>query len=183
MNQATNVSGTDEHCVENYPPVNRSVNPWWRAAAIFFAVLLALAGTASWSMFEVLKAQIAHLQTRIQAVPQIRYLAVLTDEQHAPAMLVTLDPQDGALQLQRLNAVTEGREDSMQLWSVPATGQPHSLGVLQSRASTLRLPGDEKSLADKAQLAISVEDKGGVTEAKGPRLPYLFKGMVIQKAL
>ena len=183
MNQETNVSGTDEHCVENYPPVNRSVNPWWRAAAIFFAVLLALAGTASWSMFEVLKAQIAHLQTRIQAVPQIRYLAVLTDEQHAPAMLVTLDPLDGALQLQRLNDVIEGSTQSLQLWAVPANGQARSLGVLPSNGKTLRLPANDQALADVAQLAISVEKKDGADSPSAPRLPYLFTGALVQKAI
>ena len=43
-------------------------------------------------------------------------------------MLVTLDPQEGALQIQRLNSVLEGREESMQLWALPAGGKPQSLG-------------------------------------------------------
>jgi anti-sigma-K factor RskA len=167
-----------------HPLTSRTVSPWWRAGAFFLAILLAVAITAGFSMFEVFKAQIENLQTKLQTLPQTRYIAVLTDDQQLPAMLVTFDPHDGALQLQRLNAVSEGREDSMQLWALPAhNGKPRSLGVLESKGRTLRLPASEKSLPGMTQLAISVEDKGGVAEIKGPRLPYLFKGHLVQKAL
>ena len=60
---------------------------------------------------------------------------------------------------------------------------PRSLGVLDSSGKTHQLRVDEASLAPVTQLAISVEDKGGVPEARGPRLPYLFTGALVQKAL
>jgi anti-sigma-K factor RskA len=143
-----------------------------------------MAITAGFSMFEVFKAQIENLQTKLQTLPQTRYIAVLTDDQQLPALLITLDPHDGALQVQRLNAVSEGREDSMQLWALPAhNAKARSLGVLESKGKTLRLPAKETSLSGITQLAISVEDKGGVSESIGPRLPYLFKGHLVQKAL
>ena len=100
-----------------------------------------------------------------------------------PAMLVTMNLQDNEMQIQRLNAVTEGREDSMQLWALSDGDPARSLGVLQSKGKTLRLPATERDFASATRLAISVEDKGGVTQAKGPRLPYLFTGSVVQKAL
>ena len=149
---------------------NRTVSPWWRAATIFFAVLMLIAATTGVSMFEQFKAQIQHLQTQVQQVPHIRYIAVLTDAQNAPALLVTLDPQDGALQVQRLNAVAEGREDSMQLWALSANDRPRSLGVLAARLDTLRLPVKEADLTGVLQLAISVEDKGGVAERHQPAI-------------
>jgi anti-sigma-K factor RskA len=71
----------------------------------------------------------------------------------------------------------------MQLWALPAEGKPVSLGVLGSSGKTLRLPAHEKTLLDIPQLAISVENKGGVEQGSSPRLPYLFKGAVVQKAL
>ena len=71
---------------------------------------------------EQFKAQLVHLQAKLKSVPQVRYVAVLLDDKAAPALLVTFAPQEGALQLQRLNAVKEGREDSMQLWALPAGG-------------------------------------------------------------
>lgn len=155
----------------------------WRAATIACLLVMAIAITTGVSMFEQFKAQIAHLQTKLQTTSQIKYIAVLLDDRQAPAMLITLDPQDGALQIQRLNSVAEGREDTMQVWALPKTGKPRSLGILVSAGKTLRLAASEKTLADAAQLAISVENRGGVSESAGPRLPYLFSGAVVQKAL
>jgi anti-sigma-K factor RskA len=144
---------------------------------------MAFATATGVSMFEQFKAQVNQLQTKLKNVAQIKFIAVLTDDKMAPALLVTLDPQDDALQIQRLNSVAEGREDSMQLWALAADGKPRSLGVLGSSGKTLRLPATEKTLADVPELAISVEAKGGVEQGRGPRLPYLFKGAVVQKAL
>jgi anti-sigma-K factor RskA len=134
-------------------------------------------------MFEQFKAQLHHLQTQLQSTAQIKYIAVLLDESQAPAMLITLAPQEGALQIQRLNDVTEGRADSMQLWALAANGQPRSLGILERTGKTLRLTANDKTLVDVSQLAISVENKGDTTQDSQPSLPYLFKGAVVQKAL
>jgi anti-sigma-K factor RskA len=164
-------------------PARTGVSPWWRAGAITLAVLLAtvIAGTAS--MFEQFKAQISHQQQQLAQQPQIRTLAVLLDTTQSPALLVTQDPASGVLQLQRLNGVKEGREDSMQLWALRQGQAPLSLGVLSSKAGTLTLPAKADALQGVAQLAISVEDKGGVPSERGPRLPYLFQGAVVQKAI
>ena len=96
----------------------RGVSAWWRALAIFLLVTLFIAWATSASMVEQLKAQIAHLQTKVAAVTQVQYLSVLLDDRHMPALLVTADTQGSVLQLQRLNEVREGREDSMQLWAL-----------------------------------------------------------------
>lgn len=176
----TNITNTS---TEPIVQVDRRVSPWWRATAYLLAIVLAIGVTATFSMYEVFKTQITHLQGKLITVPQIRYIAVLTDDQLAPAILVTLDPQEKAFQIQRLNAVTEGREDTMQLWALGVSGKPESLGVLESKGKTLQLPTSAKLLQGVAQLAISVEDKGGVPNSKGPRLPYLFKGPLVEKAL
>lgn len=161
----------------------RSVSPWWRALAIFLVIVCLIGWAAGASMIEQLKAQIGHLQARVAAVPQIRHIAVLLDDQQQPALLVTMDPQTGFLQLQRLNEVKEGREDSMQLWALEGDKPPRSLGVIESKYKTLQLPAQAAALAGVGQLAISVENKGGVPEAQGPRLPWLFKGALVQKAI
>lgn len=163
------------------PPISHGA--WWRAATIACLLVMAIAVATGVSMFEQFTAQIQHLQTKLQNTAQIKYIAVLLDDQQAPALLVTLDPQDGALQIQRLNSVAEGRDDTMQLWALPANGKPRSLGILASAGKTLRLAGNDTTLADVPQLAISVESKGGVAPGSSPRLPYLFKGAVVQKAL
>lgn len=156
---------------------------WWRAATIFCVVVIAFATATGISMYEQFTAQITHLQSKLLSIPQIKYIAVLQDEQQAPAMLVTLDPQENTLQIQRLNSMLEGREDTMQLWALPTSGAPRSVGILASTGKTLRLPASEKMLADVSRFAISVESKGGAEPGKGPLLPYLFKGAVVQKAL
>lgn len=134
-------------------------------------------------MFEQFKAQVQHLQGQLKDTAQIKYIAILVDANQAPAVLVTMALQDNALQLQRLNSVTEGREDTMQLWALSDGDPARSLGVLESKGKTLRLTATERDFASATRLAISVENKGGVTQAKGPRLPYLFTGAVVQKAL
>lgn len=164
-------------------PSPKGVSGWWRAATIVCMVLLSVAVATGFSMFEQFKAQIQHVQVQLKDTAQIKYIAVLTDAQHAPALLVTMALQDNALQVQRLNTVTEGREDSMQLWALSDGDPARSLGVLESKGKTLRLSATERDLASATRLAISVEDKGGVTQAKGPRLPFLFTGAVVQKAL
>lgn len=156
---------------------------WWRAATIICLLVIAVATATGVSMFEQFKAQIHHLQTKLQSTAQIRYIAVLLDNSQAPAMLLTLDPQEGTLQIQRLSNVTEGRADSMQLWALSTNGQPRSLGVLASTGKTLRLPADDQTLVGVTELAISVEDKDAAPLPSRPSLPYLFKGAVVQKAL
>jgi anti-sigma-K factor RskA len=155
---------------------------WWRSATILCLILLILGLATSMSMFEQFKAQVAHLQKQLQTLPQIKYIAVLTDAQGAPGLLVTLDPTENTLVLQRAGNVVEGREDSLQLWAMPATGRPRSLGLLGSN-KTLRIPATESDLRDIPQLAVSVESKGGVADEHGPSGDLLFRGAVIQKAL
>ncbi|MEI8171835.1 MAG: anti-sigma factor [Rhodoferax sp.] len=163
------------------PPIASSA--WWRAATIGCLLIMAFAAATGVSMFEQFTAQVNQLQNKLKDVAQIKFIAVLTDDKQAPALLVTLDPLDNAMQIQRLSSVAEGREDSMQLWALPASGKPIALGVLGSSSKTLRLPATEKTLVNVPQLAISVENKGGAEPGAGPRLPYLFQGAVVQKAL
>jgi anti-sigma-K factor RskA len=169
--------------IDSPSSARRGVSPWWRALAILFLLLLVIGVTTGMSMFEQFKAQLQHVQVQLKNTAQVKYIAILSDDKQAPAMLVTLALQDDALQVQRLNGVTEGGEDSMQLWALSEGDPARSLGVLQSKGKTLRLPVSERDLASATSLAISVENKGGVTQTKGPRLPYLFKGPVIQKAM
>jgi anti-sigma-K factor RskA len=155
----------------------------WRAATVFLLLVMAIALATGMSMFEQFSAQLRHLQTKLDTVHHIKYVAVLLDEAKAPALLVTLDPLEAAWQVQRLNSVVEGGEDTMQLWALPNEGEPRSLGILTRGNKTLSLPVADGALVEVPRLAISVENKGGVEPGVGPRLPYLFEGVLIQKAL
>ena len=155
----------------------------WRIATIICLILLAIASATGMSMMEQFKAQLIHMQTKLKSVPQVRYVAVLLDDKHLPAQLITFDPLDGYLLIQRLNDVKEGQEDSMQLWALDSEDRPLSLGVLTTRIKTAQIPVSDKILSQARGLAISVENKGGVEAGRPPRLPYLFAGALIQKAL
>ena len=169
--------------IDSSTPQPTGPRGYWRASTIFLLLVLAIAITAGWSMFEQFSAQVRDLQQKVQRTAQLQYVAVLLDDKNEPAMLVTQVSGESALQLQRLNAVVEGGEDSMQLWAVPTSGPARSLGVMTAKLKTLRLPATEQMLAEVPRLAISVENKGGVSNSQGPRLPYLFSGSVIRKAL
>ncbi|WP_342616333.1 anti-sigma factor [Rhodoferax sp. GW822-FHT02A01] len=166
----------------NPAPTTRA-GAYWRAGAIALMLLLAVGIAAGISMFEQFVAQIHDLQQKVQKTAQLQYVAVLLDDKGEPAMLVTQMAGENVLQLQRLNAVLEGREDSMQLWALPTSGTPASLGVVQSTIKTPRLEIGEQALTNASRLAISVESRGGVPQSQGPRLPYLFSGALVRKAL
>ncbi|HOE40522.1 MAG TPA: anti-sigma factor [Rhodoferax sp.] len=155
----------------------------WRVATIICLILLAIAAATGVSMMEQFKAQLIHLQTKLKSVPQVKYVAVLLDDKHLPAQLITFDPLDGYLLIQRLNDVKEGQEDSMQLWALDEQDQPLSLGVLTTKIKTAQIPVTDKILSQARGLAISVEKKGGVEAGSPPRLPYLFTGVLIRKTL
>lgn len=161
----------------------KRVSTWWRALAIFLLLVLLLGWATGASMVEQLKAQLGQQQTRLVQVPQVREIAVLLDQRQLPAMLITHDPQQGALLVQRLSEVREGRQDSMQLWALGGDAKPRSLGVIQSKYKTLQMPVTDAVLAGVTQLAISVESKDGVSEQVGPSLPYLFQGWLVKKSI
>lgn len=162
---------------------DRRVSPWWRALAIFLLIVLLLGWAASASMTEQLKAQIQHAQSKLTQQPQITQVAVLVDDKGLPAMLATYTGQENQLQLQRLNEVKEGREDSMQVWAIDSAGQPRSLGIVGSKYKTLQIPVLPADLQNITELGISAENKGGVPAGSPPSLPWLFKGWLVQKAI
>jgi len=153
----------------------------WRLLSIILMMILAVGAASGVSLYEMFGAQITHLQSKLKSAPQVKYVAVLLDAKQQPGILVTLDPQDGFLQLQRLTDIKEGPNDSMQLWA-SSEQTPRSLGVLTPKLRTAQLRISDKALDGVTQLAISVENRGGVEPGTPPLLPYLYTGALIQKA-
>ena len=179
----TDTATATDHNPSVTSPTSRRVSPWWRALAIFLLVVLLIGWAASASMVTQLKAQIQHVQSRLVEVPQIRQVAVLLDNQQQAAMLVTYNPKEGALLVQRLNEVKEGREDSMQVWALAGDAAPRSIGVITSKYKTMQMPVKETDLQGVTEIAVSAENKGGVATGAGPSLPWLFKGWLVQKSI
>ena len=123
-----------------------------------------------------------NLREELRNAPAVRYVAVLQDDRSAASVLVTFDPKQQQLTLQRLGDYAEGADQSLQLWALPPGGVPRSLGVLD-RAPALRLPAAESDVRAVPALAISLEPRGGVPSERGPTGPVLFKGALIEKTL
>ena len=93
-----------------------------------------------------LGAQIDELQAKLSNQPQIEYVAVLNDEQASASMLVTFDPKNRKLTLQRVGGYQEASDKSLQLWALPPGSKPRSLGVL-SQEKLLQLAAGEGDAA------------------------------------
>ncbi len=143
----------------------------WRGAAAAGALATLLAVVVS-----------VNLREQLRSAPAVRYVAVLSDEQATASMLVTFDPKNRQLTLQRVGGYQEAPDKSLQLWALPPGGAPRSLGVL-GRESALRLAASEADVRAVPALAISLEPQGGVPSERGPTGPVLFKGALIEKTL
>lgn len=122
------------------------------------------------------------LKHQLEIAPEVQYVAVLANDKAAPSVLVTFDPKNKQLVLQRLGDFKEGADKSLQLWALPPGGKPRSLGVM-SDAPALKLTAAESQVQAVPALAISLEPKGGVPSDGGPTGPVLFSGPLIEKTL
>lgn len=156
--------------------------PLWRGTAAAGALATVLAVVTAVGLRDQLGADVRRLQAQIASAPQVAYVAVLHDEQASAAMLVTFDPKNRRLTLQRVGGYQEAADKSLQLWALPPGGAPRSLGVL-SHEKLLQLAADQQSVGGVPALAISLEPLGGVPSERGPTGPVLFKGALIQKML
>ena len=110
------------------------------------------------------------------ATPQTSYVAMLSDDQAKPVVVVTGDLLRHQMTVKLVAAQQVASDKSLELWAVPTQGAPRSLGLLAANGSvTLPLPNDA-TLQSIALLAVSLEPKGGSPKADGPSGPIIFKG-------
>jgi anti-sigma-K factor RskA len=157
----------------------------WRGAAAAGALATVLAVVTGFSLrdqLDIRGKQVDELSAQLKIAPKIEYVAVLVDAKSAETMLVTFDSKSQNLVLQRVGDYQEASDKSLQLWALPNSGGPRSLGVLGGD-KVLRLATAEGDVKQVPTLAISLEPKGGVPSAGGPTGPVLFKGALIQKVI
>lgn len=151
----------------------------WRGACAAGVLATATALVTGVNLRNALNQEIRALQARLEAAPRIGYVAVLTDAQATASMLATFDITHQRLDLQRVSGYRETTDRSLQLWALPSSGRPKSLGVL-GEGPILQLTASEGDVSDALALAISLEPKGGVSGERGPTGPVLFKGPLIR---
>jgi len=153
------------------PPAPRPrATGFWRGAALAGGLATVVAFTvAAWTGTEL---------SRLRGAPEIRYVAMLQGDRTGPEMLVTFDARHGTLTLKRLGSYQEGAERSLQLWALPPSGAPRSLGVLDRR-QVVKLAAAPGEVREVPALAISLEPRGGAPAGSGPTGPVLFQGRLV----
>jgi len=126
----------------------RRLNLWrnWSLLATAASVLLAIA-----------------LIVRSGAPVHEQYVAVFNNTEAQPLWLVRADANSGEVSVRAVNAKAPEPNKSFELWVLPATGNPRSLGLLPVGATkAVRLSHEIMSLLANAKgLAVSVEPAGG----------------------
>ena len=171
---------------------------WWRGAGLVAATTAVVAVVAGINLQQevgrqssalalarietsAVQTERAALTARLQAMPNIQYVSVLQNDQSTASMLVTVDRDRNTVTLKRVDGYQEPGDKSLELWALPASGKPQSLGILASDR-TMRIPNAAGQASDAPTLAITLEPKGGAP-GPGPTGPILFKGAMLQTAL
>jgi anti-sigma-K factor RskA len=152
---------------------------WWRMGTIAGALATVAAVGIGLHHSRQLDGQIGQLAQQLKDSPKMEYVAVLSDNKSAASMLVTFDPSKNSLTLKRVDAYKEASGKSLQLWALPASGGPQSLGVLGNE-KVVRISAPASQVITIPMLAISLEPAGGVPSATGPTGPVLFKGALLE---
>lgn len=176
-------------------PVVAAAPGWWASlnlwrgasvAGVAAAVLAVVVGVNSKvevaGQLASLSTQVKDLSAKLAIAPEIKYVAVLADDKADASMLVTFDPKSQKITLKRVGNFREQADKSLQLWAIPQSGGPKSLGVLGTDA-VIRLAATGNDVQQVPVLAISLEAKGGAPAGSGPAGPVLFKGALLETAL
>jgi anti-sigma-K factor RskA len=108
--------------------------------------------------------------------PSYDLVATLTDQQALPALLVKADTGKRLLQVHMVGGAPVPLDRSLQLWAIPKTGAPRSLGVLGTDGRGSFMLATSAIGSDVVVLAISLEPRGGSPDPNGPTGPVLYKG-------
>jgi len=145
--------------------------PWWerlavwRSVAVASLVIAVALGIADW--------------TRSPVRPAASIVVVLAGADAKPALIATASRGDRFLTVKAVANAAPSPGRVFELWALPQTGAPRSLGVIPSGAVVnvpLRLPAGE-SLTDIPSLAVSVEPPGGSPTGQ-PTGPVVYSGTI-----
>jgi anti-sigma-K factor RskA len=110
------------------------------------------------------------------------YLAVLSDPaSRKPMVLVSAARKSDQLWVKTLDPGIHVAGKSLELWALPASGTPRSLGLVSSEEKTmLKLVAvADQSLAEVPALAVSLEPAGGSPTGQ-PTGPVLYAGPCVK---
>lgn len=153
----------------NLPSAHAAWQFWRNESVTFWRSL----GVASSAVAAVLVVVVA---TRTLEAPQLDYIATLADDKAQTALVLTGDSRHQAMTVRVVGAAAVPGDKSLELWAVPKSGNPRSLGLVGDHGE-VRLAMTSKAIGDDvALLAVTLEPKGGSPDPKGPTGPILYKG-------
>ena len=153
---------------------------FWRGWAIGVTALAALAVVvAVRSLLPFGAAPSAPSQTVAQQGEAVMsHVAVLNNKDAQPVLLVAWDEAHSSMTLHRLGDVQLPPDRAMQLWGIPASGHPVSLGMMPNSGNGTVAAGQQRP-ESYAALAISIEPPGGSPNPDGPSGPVVFSGKLL----
>ena len=141
----------------------------WRDSLSFWRSL----GLASSAIAALL---VIVMSTQLMSTPQISHVATLMDEKSQTAMLLTADSRHDTLEVRMVGNAPVPTDKELELWAVPKSGNPRSLGLLADKGS-VKLALSSRAIGnDVALLAVTLEPRGGSPDPNGPTGPILYKG-------
>ena len=141
----------------------------WRDSLSFWRSL----GLASSAIAALL---VIVMSTQLMSTPQISHVATLMDEKSQTALLLTADSRHDTLEVSMVGNAPVPTDKELELWAVPKSGNPRSLGLLADKGS-VKLALSSRAIGnDVALLAVTLEPRGGSPDPNGPTGPILYKG-------
>jgi len=108
----------------------------------------------------------------------VSHVAVLNNKDAQPVLLVAWDEAHSSMTLHRLGDVRLPPDRAMQLWGIPASGHPVSLGIMPNSGNG-KVDSGKQRPESYAALAISIEPPGGSPNPDGPSGPVVFSGKLL----
>ncbi|HEY2864050.1 MAG TPA: anti-sigma factor [Casimicrobiaceae bacterium] len=111
--------------------------------------------------------------------PEARMVVVLSGQDAKPALLASADRNGRTLTIKAVAPLAPGADRSLELWALPASGNPRSLGLVPASGIVqIALPvAAGTALQDIPALAVSLEPRGGSPTGL-PTGPVLYSGPI-----
>jgi anti-sigma-K factor RskA len=158
----------------------RSMPDWFNSLSFWRGWSIAATALAALALVVAIRYLVpAAPVPQLAQVPEVSYVATLSDKDARPLMLVTWNEKTSDMTVRRLSGAADPADKSMQLWGLPKQGHPVSLGVLpQGATASMKVA----ALGGFPALAISVEPIGGSPDPNGPTGPVVYTGKVVPTA-
>jgi anti-sigma-K factor RskA len=155
----------------------RNLPRWWETLTVWRGIAGVAVAVAIVSVVIALRSLVPGVPLGAPGESRVAYVSVLHDDQSHSTMLVTWDDAHSTVTLRRLSDTTAPSGRDLQLWGIPSSGAPVSLGVLPGKgAAVFKVQHRPQNYA---VLAISVEPSGGSPNPNGPTGPVIFTGKLV----